>query len=77
MISQETYRILRAGIIVVSLTFGTGVFWSFLFAEAIRYLFHLNENRTLIFAGGPFFVAYCIWCTKHLPTALRKAGYVE
>jgi hypothetical protein len=61
----------------VPLTIGTGVFWAFLLAEAIRYSFTLDENRTLIFFGVPCFVIYCVWCVKAVPKALRKAGYIE
>ena len=77
MITQEGYRKIRTTMIVVSLTFGTGVFWAFLVAEGIRHLFKLDENRTLLFVGGAVFVLYCIWCVRNLPTMLRKAGYIE
>lgn len=76
-ISQDTYRKIRTSLIVISLTFGTGGFWAFLVAEGVRHLFDFDENRTLIFLGGPFFVVYCIWCVRNLPDMLRKAGYIE
>jgi hypothetical protein len=77
MISQETYRKVRTTMIVVSLTFGTGVFWAALVAGLVQYIFNSNENQTLLFVGWPVFVLYCIWCVRHLPGILRKAGYIE
>lgn len=77
MTGKLTYQKIRLVIIVISLTVGTGVFWTFLLAEGIRYLFNLNENRTLLYFGVPFFLAYSVWCARKLPEMLRKAGYIE
>jgi hypothetical protein len=77
MISQDLYRRIRTLMITVPLAMGTGVFWTFLLVEAIRYLFKFDENRTFVLFGLPFFALYCIWSIKSLPKALRKAGYIE
>ncbi|WP_421377167.1 hypothetical protein ACOCG7_05910 [Paraburkholderia sp. DD10] len=77
MISQDTYRKIRTSMIVISLTFGTGVFWAAVAAGIVRYIVHSDEDRTLLFVGGPVFVLYCIWCVARLPDMLRKAGYIE
>lgn len=77
MLSQQTYRKIRTSIIVISLTFGTGAFWATVAAGIVRYVFNASEGRSLVFAGGPVFVLYCIWCVRRLPGMLRKSGYIE
>jgi len=66
MRSQDFIRKMRAVVIVILLTFGTGVFWSFLAAEGVRHLFGFDEDWTLILFGIPFFIVYCVWCARRL-----------
>ena len=77
MKSHDIIRKMRVAMIVILLTFGTGVFWSFLAAEGVRHLFGFDEDRTLMLFGIPFFIVYCVWCARRLPGMLRKAGYIE
>lgn len=76
MISWDIYRKIRAPVIVASLTFGSGVFWSFSWSKG-RYLFKLDENPTLLLFDGLVFIVYCIWCVRYLSEMLRRAGYID
>lgn len=62
----------RLFVAVSSISFGTGMFWAFLVSELVRHAFGFDENKTLIFLGGPFFIIYFVWCCKVLPGILTK-----
>ncbi|CAG9238851.1 hypothetical protein BGLA2_870003 [Burkholderia gladioli] len=70
--NRDLYNRVRLFVVVVSISLGTGVFWAFLASELISHLFGFDENKTLIFFGGPFFIIYFIWCCKMLPGILKR-----
>ncbi|WP_155754526.1 hypothetical protein [Burkholderia stagnalis] len=59
---------------IAFISFGTGVFWAFLVSELIRHVFDLNEDKTLIYFGGPFLVIYFFWCWRLLSRIFSRAG---
>lgn len=70
--TRDFYAKARLFVAVASISFGTGVFWAFLVSELVRHLFGFDENKTLIFLGGPLFIIYFIWCCKVLPGILTR-----
>ncbi len=70
--NRDLFAKARLFVVVASISFGTGVFWAFLTSELIRHLFEFDENKTLIFFGGPFFIIYFIWCCKMLPGVMTR-----
>ena len=60
----------------VLIAFGTGVFWTFLISELIRYVFELNEDMVLIYFGGPLFVIYFVWCCRVLSRIFSRRGEI-
>jgi len=67
---------IRHWLATVLIAFGTGVFWAFLMSELIRHIFELNEDKVLIYFGGPFFVIYFIWCYRLLSRIFSRRGEI-
>lgn len=64
---------IREIVFIISVSLGTGIFWSFLISGMVRYAFGVDENKVLLYLGFPIFFVYFFWCCSALNKILRKA----
>jgi hypothetical protein len=72
---MSVYTYIRTGIILVSISCGTAIFWGLVAAGLVRWLFGIDETGGL-YIGIAVFVVLFVSGFFFLPKALRKAGMI-
>ncbi|MDR5838788.1 hypothetical protein [Caballeronia sp. LZ034LL] len=74
---RRLYATVQIWFMVILTSGATALFWAFVIAGIFRLALGIDEDRALLFIGGPLFLALLVWLIRSLPSTLRKVGMLS